>query len=54
VVPAGHAGPSEITAKVHREAGSEFYGSVPEAPLVDEMGKVLDLLLFAPERSIML
>jgi FixJ family two-component response regulator len=26
-------GTSEITVKVHREDGSEFYGSVPEAPL---------------------
>jgi FixJ family two-component response regulator len=26
-------GTSEITVKVHREDGSEFYRSVPEAPL---------------------
>jgi len=25
-------GISEIAVKVHREDGSEFYGSVPEAP----------------------
>ena len=47
-------GTSEITVKIHREDGSEFYGSVSEAPLADEMGKLLDLLLFTPERSIML
>ncbi len=45
---------SEITVKVHRGDGSGFYGSVSEAPLADEMGKLLDLLLFTPERSIML
>ncbi len=33
-------GTSEITVKIHREDGSEFYGSVSEAPLLDEMGKV--------------
>jgi len=47
-------GTSEITVKTHRQDGSEFYGSVSEAPLLDEMGKLLDLLLLTPERSIML
>ena len=47
-------GTSETTVKVHREDGPEFYRSVPEAPLLDEMGKLLDLLLFTPEKSIML
>ena len=30
---------SEITVKIHREDGSEFYASASEAPLLDEMGK---------------
>ena len=47
-------GTSEITVKIHREDGSEFYGSVSRAPLRDEMGMSLDLLLFTPERLIML
>ncbi len=47
-------GTSEITVKIHSEDGSEFYGSVSGAPLRDEMGRLLDLLLFTPERSIML
>jgi methionine synthase II (cobalamin-independent) len=37
------AGTSKINMKVHREDGSQFYGSVPETPLLDEMGKLLDL-----------
>jgi hypothetical protein len=47
-------GTSEITVKVHHEDGSEFYGSVPEVSLLEEIGKLLDLLLFTPERSIIL
>jgi hypothetical protein len=45
---------SEIIVKIHREDGSEFYGSVSETPLLDEMRKLLDLLLFTPDRSIKL
>jgi hypothetical protein len=45
-------GTSEITVKAHREGISGFCGGVPEAPLLDEMGKLLDLLLFTPERSL--
>jgi hypothetical protein len=47
-------GTSEITVKILREGGSEFYGSVARAPLRDGMGKLLDLVLFTPERLIML
>jgi FixJ family two-component response regulator len=47
-------GTSETTVKIHREDGSEFYGSASETPLLDEMRKLLDPLLFTPERSIKL
>jgi FixJ family two-component response regulator len=33
-------GTSETTVKVHREDGSEFYGSVPVAPFTRWNGKV--------------
>src|SRR5882724_647399 len=42
-------GTSEITVKIHREDGSEFYGSVSGAPLRDGMGRLLDLILFTLE-----
>jgi hypothetical protein len=52
---AADLGTSEVTVKIHGQEGSElFYGSISGAPLRDEMGKPLDLLLFTPERSIML
>jgi hypothetical protein len=47
-------GTSEIGMTIHREAVPEFYASFSGAPSEDEMMKLLDPLLFTPERSIML